>query len=387
MENLRDNLKEYGVNLDELPLVMQYNKRDLPNIYSVEELNQELNHRNLPFFEAVAIEGSGVHETLKAISKEVLRHLAQKFAGGEAAAQKPKAAAPAAPAPPAAEEPKPAPPAPPEPPPAPAAAPETTLPPIEMPQEIEQPAVPVAREQVEAPAATVAAPDVPAADDELTLDLPSGTEELPPIETPAEPPEEEVSIGGGLDDDSFAEFYGGGTSLEDAGASASTEAASSEGDSFEEFMGSGGFDIPEEDTAAEEIQELPSEDVDQWMGGGDDSGIEFEVPDEKAEESPAQTGPTVEVPAEEEELVLQMEEETAPEPEPTAPEPAPAPAAAAPGPVIEAPGPIEIPIPLELVGGFGELTRSIRVPVEFVSPQGKQVVEIEIHFTLRPKQG
>lgn len=78
MENLERNLAEQGFNIEKIPLVVQYNKRDLPNIATVEELQEALNPRNVPWFEAVAIQGIGVFETLKAIGKLVLQDLKQK---------------------------------------------------------------------------------------------------------------------------------------------------------------------------------------------------------------------------------------------------------------------------------------------------------------------
>lgn len=74
--NLEDNLEEYGYNLDELPFVIQYNKRDLPNAVPVAELEEELNERGVPSFEASALSGEGVFETFKAIGKLVLANLA-----------------------------------------------------------------------------------------------------------------------------------------------------------------------------------------------------------------------------------------------------------------------------------------------------------------------
>jgi signal recognition particle receptor subunit beta len=70
--NLKDNLAEYGYDINEIPLVIQYNKRDLPNILEIPELEAALNPRGLPSFEAVAVTGEGVFKTLKAISKIVL---------------------------------------------------------------------------------------------------------------------------------------------------------------------------------------------------------------------------------------------------------------------------------------------------------------------------
>ena len=75
VENLRTNLSEQGYNLDKLPYVMQYNKRDLPEIATVEELRELLNPANVPDFEGVARTGVGVFDTLKAVAKLVLTEL------------------------------------------------------------------------------------------------------------------------------------------------------------------------------------------------------------------------------------------------------------------------------------------------------------------------
>jgi len=78
MTNLRDNFNEQGINLEEFPIVIQYNKRDLPGVLAVEELNAALNPRDVPFYEAVATTGEGVLKTFTAISKLVLQDM-QKF--------------------------------------------------------------------------------------------------------------------------------------------------------------------------------------------------------------------------------------------------------------------------------------------------------------------
>ena len=72
VENLRINLIEQGYDLDKIPYVVQYNKRDLPNVVSVDELRRELNPTGVPDFEACATTGEGVFETLKAIAKLIL---------------------------------------------------------------------------------------------------------------------------------------------------------------------------------------------------------------------------------------------------------------------------------------------------------------------------
>ena len=69
LANLKTNLAEYGLSLDETPWVIQYNKRDLPNVYSVEELDAELNEGGkVPSFEAEAPTGKGVFETFRGVS-------------------------------------------------------------------------------------------------------------------------------------------------------------------------------------------------------------------------------------------------------------------------------------------------------------------------------
>ncbi len=73
--NMEENLAEYGLTLEQVPYVLQYNKRDLANVSGFEELESALNMRAVPSFEAVAVEGSGVFATLKAVSKAVLNRL------------------------------------------------------------------------------------------------------------------------------------------------------------------------------------------------------------------------------------------------------------------------------------------------------------------------
>ena len=97
LANLKTNLAEIGIKLDEIPLVFQYNKRDLANILSVEELEDSLNAtRTHESYEACAVLGQGVFETLKAISRLTLRSLKKRMLGEEKPAPK---AAPAEPAP------------------------------------------------------------------------------------------------------------------------------------------------------------------------------------------------------------------------------------------------------------------------------------------------
>jgi signal recognition particle receptor subunit beta len=75
LENLRTNLKEQGYELDNLPYVVQYNKRDLPNAVDLDYLKRYLNPTNVPDYEGVATTGVGVFDTLKAVAKQVLIEL------------------------------------------------------------------------------------------------------------------------------------------------------------------------------------------------------------------------------------------------------------------------------------------------------------------------
>jgi len=75
LANLRDNFAEMGIDLSSFPMVIQYNKRDLPDIMSIDEMNEALNPRNVPFYEAIATTGDGVLKTFTAVSKAVLQDM------------------------------------------------------------------------------------------------------------------------------------------------------------------------------------------------------------------------------------------------------------------------------------------------------------------------
>ena len=75
MQNLYENLADYGYDPAQIPIVLQWNKRDLPTAVSVEELRANLNPDSLQEFEAVAVTGEGVFDTLKAVSKLVIKTL------------------------------------------------------------------------------------------------------------------------------------------------------------------------------------------------------------------------------------------------------------------------------------------------------------------------
>ena len=75
MHNLYENLESYGYDLQKLPFAIQYNKRDLANALPLDELRAQINPMGVPDFEAVALEGKGVFETLKCVSKMVVKAL------------------------------------------------------------------------------------------------------------------------------------------------------------------------------------------------------------------------------------------------------------------------------------------------------------------------
>ena len=78
-DDLKINLAEQGYVLEKLPFTIQYNKRDLPSIMPVKEMDELINNRNVPWFEAVAVTGKGVFETLKSVAKQVLFELKKHY--------------------------------------------------------------------------------------------------------------------------------------------------------------------------------------------------------------------------------------------------------------------------------------------------------------------
>jgi signal recognition particle receptor subunit beta len=75
LDNLREHLKEHNLDFGTIPYVLQLNKRDLPNILSVEELSKQLRVKNEDVIEATAVSGLGVFETLREVAKLVLAEL------------------------------------------------------------------------------------------------------------------------------------------------------------------------------------------------------------------------------------------------------------------------------------------------------------------------
>ena len=77
LTNLETNLKSYGLDIKSIPWVIQFNKRDLPNALSIDQMNQELNRYKVPTFEAQAANGVGVFETLRGVSKILLSKISK----------------------------------------------------------------------------------------------------------------------------------------------------------------------------------------------------------------------------------------------------------------------------------------------------------------------
>jgi signal recognition particle receptor subunit beta len=86
LHNLVENLKEHDLELQRFAFVLQYNKRDLPEICSLDEMNARLNPYHVPFYEAVAFKGVGVFETLKGIAGLVLEKISSDSKAGTSAA-------------------------------------------------------------------------------------------------------------------------------------------------------------------------------------------------------------------------------------------------------------------------------------------------------------
>ena len=153
MKNLRENLVANELDPDHIPLVIQYNKRDLPNAAPLAELNKALNSRGVPFVEASAKSGKGVEETLKVATQLVFKVLAGKYGNDGASPSARNSAAIQRPAP-AVKPAAPAPVAPPPPPPA-----RASSPPMPPPARVPPPLPPPARAAAPKPPPSFASND------------------------------------------------------------------------------------------------------------------------------------------------------------------------------------------------------------------------------------
>jgi signal recognition particle receptor subunit beta len=77
--NLHENLLEQNFDIRDLPVVIQYNKRDLPGVMGIDELEDALNFHGAPYYSAAAVNGQGVFDTLRGISELVLKALSVKY--------------------------------------------------------------------------------------------------------------------------------------------------------------------------------------------------------------------------------------------------------------------------------------------------------------------
>ncbi|MEM8710593.1 MAG: ADP-ribosylation factor-like protein, partial [Planctomycetota bacterium] len=172
LANLAENLIEYGKDIDEIPMVIQYNKRDLPDAMTVEELERHLNTRGAPSFEAMANSGHGVFPTLKSLAARVLDSIHEQT--GAAGAQGVAAPAPE----PAAQAPAPA---------APMPAPQAPAVPLSSPAPQPAAAAPFSQPPATAPAAPAAPQPAPAA---AAAPLPAPFP-AQPAPAPAAPPQQQ----------------------------------------------------------------------------------------------------------------------------------------------------------------------------------------------------
>ncbi len=405
--NMKANLAEHGLDLRNVPFVLQFNKRDLPNVMSVDQMVTDLNEYNVPFWEATAIEGIGVEDTLKGLVRLVMKNLAGRFqADGKEAAAAPAPAVAAAPAP-----------APPAPVVTPPAAPAPPLPPVAAPAPPTAPPAAPALSWPAPPAAAAAAPATPAAtasagplDLELSLEPEAaeaeagqaGGEEIFELGSdqllePDEPSADEAALASG--DTIFAPAAGSqpepaAPSFEPAPrVSPSIEAALLSGDtvmSDELSVGlvteapatlsppaarmeppappsapppappvSAGADLEENLFGSDEPPGLASMDLEDNLFGG---GMLAESPPAPARPPSAPTPPS--------------------QPEPPLAPSAPAPPAAAPAeaePVAE----VEVPLQLGRIE-TGELVRRIvRIPVEFEDASGKRSTTLTVRIEFR----
>ncbi len=79
LNDMLENMQEYKISFDAIPYILQLNKRDLPNVMPIDEMIRELRKKGEPVLEAVALKGVGVVDTLKAISRLIMRDVKKKL--------------------------------------------------------------------------------------------------------------------------------------------------------------------------------------------------------------------------------------------------------------------------------------------------------------------
>jgi signal recognition particle receptor subunit beta len=347
LANLKENLEVNEIDPDEIPMVLQYNKRDLPNALPVDVLNKKLNPRNLPFFEAVAKTGAGVEETLKGATTLVFKSLAGKYGGGEPVPARPAAAGQAAPAP------------------APAAPPAAARPPAPAPAT--RPAAPPPP-----PARPAPAPEPPA----ITLDEPPSLDTILEDDLGAPAPAPAASTDDLLDS----------LDLGDGGGAPSLAAALDADDQMEELevlpedadepapvaARPGGSTMAREPDEGEDLRRRIGRPQPAAAIALEDEGeeISFEAPSPPARTAGEDTNPGARAPR--------------PAPAPTA-APAPAPGRApapAPAPVAAASASPAI-IPVEVTAAPGQ--REVTVPIEVTVGREGAEVHLKLNIALKIK--
>jgi mutual gliding-motility protein MglA len=370
LENLRQNLEANEIDPDEIPMVFQYNKRDLPNALPLEILNERLNPRGLTFTEAVAVKGAGVEETLKAATTMVFRSLASKYGGGPTsepgtdplrlAATPPPLRVPAAAPPP------PAPPAPSAAPPSraaggalrpPSAAPARPAPP---------PPAPPVRPQAPPPARP--APPPPA-DDLLVV-------EEDPFEVQVSDLELDVPSAAPTYDPDLLEVLPGDDPLEGAHPRDTLVREHDEAAEIRRQIGRPLVpDVSLEELEEEEdaLEELSFGSTSPGPGELEEEEFDFPVPS-KAPEAPAPS------PARSLEALAGAEERA-----PTAALKAVRPAPPPPAPVVAVPVPVRaeatvVPVSLDLTASQG--SADVAIPLDVVVNNGSAQVHINLRLTL-----
>jgi signal recognition particle receptor subunit beta len=92
--NLIENLEQNQLDPNDVPIVIQYNKRDIPGVLPIEELQEKLGFEGYPYTEASALKGTGVMETFKLVSKITAKHLITRLKGGKPETKMPRRAEP-----------------------------------------------------------------------------------------------------------------------------------------------------------------------------------------------------------------------------------------------------------------------------------------------------
>lgn len=367
LENLRQNLEANEIDPDEIPMVFQYNKRDLPNALPIEILNERINPRALAFCEAVAMRGAGVEETLKAATTMVFRSLASRYgspaepgtdpiasAGTPPLVAKPQRA-PAAVAPPATKA------APPPPPRATIPVPPRT-------------AVPAA-----APARAAAPPARPPADDMLVV------EDDAPFEVEVSDLELDVPVAAPSRDPDLLEVLPGEETpppMQALGRVSGRDTLVREQDEADEIRRQISRPIVPE-VSIEELQEEDEALEELSFGSAPTSELEEEEFDFSAASVPAIPGPSPGRSLED------LAEEARPTPRPTPPPAPPVAARTIPPPVLEEPEPpvqavraeaALVPVSVDLTGSQGHA--DVAIPLEVHLRNGTAQVLINLRLTL-----